>query len=157
MTQIYGTILNYETNPIINVSVELFNKSNSISDIVNGKNIQPLKKTISNTKGNYEIDVDDGFEGYIFVPTQSGYVNNQKVKVNLNYAVITGTHHNVVVKTNIVDEYDLNMDGIVDLDEAKKWISSLETRIKNLEEDADQTSKKFHMIVNVLLPLILKK
>lgn len=149
--EIKGYILNEQAIQVSNVKIELHNAV----DVGKLSTDTPLK-AITSFDGTYIMVIPDGFEGFVYVPTQ---VTIDNVGVSANYAVIQpsgGNKYNVVVKTMQFDRWDTNKDGVIDLAEANTRIGVLESRVAKLEASDQQTKTKFRMLIDVLLPMILR-
>ena len=158
MKTIYGTILNNDAIEVSEAKIELYGKDKLISDIFAGKETTPLKTTISGRDGKYKIEVGDDFEGYVVVPAQT--IKN--CKVQFNYAIVNilsiGLNYNVIVKTTIYDVHDLDLSGEIDLHELAVWVRDIEeNRLKIMEYRLSQLESKLRMLVEIIIPLILKK
>ena len=159
MKTIYGTILNEIAMEVPNVKIELYSKDVLISDIMIGEHPEPLMTTTSSSVGAYSMVVLDDFEGYVVVPVQK--IGSESTQVDFNYAIVnvitSGLNYNVVVKTTQYDIHDLNMDGSVDLLETQKWLQEELKRVTTLEYKVSQFESKFRMLVELIIPMILKK
>ncbi len=156
MKTIYGTVLNHKNQQVTDAVVELYDENISLMDLIAGKGVNPLVTVKSDVKGVYAVTVLDNFTGYVVIPAQT--IRN--CKVDFNYAITNETqlNYNVVVKTEMYDVRDIDMSGNIDLPEVVAWLRDVEqTKIKTLEYKVSQLESKLRMMVEIIIPLILKK
>ncbi len=156
MKTIYGTVLNHKTQQVADAVVELYDENISLMDLIAGKGVRPLATTKSDMRGVYSITVLDNFKGYVVVPSQT--IKNCKVDFNYASTNETQINYNVVVKTEMYDIRDIDLSGHIELPEVVAWLRDLEAgKIRNLEYKVSQLESKLRLIVEIIIPLILKK
>ncbi len=155
MKTIYGTVLNHKTKQVADAVVELYDENVSVMDLITGNGINPLMTTKTDGNGRYTITVLDNFRGYVVVPSQT--IKNCKVEINFARTNETQIHYNVVVKTTRYDVHDIDMSGNIDLHEVVVWLRDMEEGKNKLEYKVSQLESKFRMLVEIIIPMILKK
>lgn len=156
MKTISGTVRNTENKPVANATVELYDENISLMDLIAGSGVSPLVTVKSEQKGVYAITVLDNFKGYVVVPSQT--IKN--CKVDFNYAITNETqiNYNVVVKTEMYDIRDIDLSGHIELPEVVAWLRDLEAgKVKNMEYRISQLEGKLRMLVEIIIPLIMRK
>lgn len=94
--------------------------------------------TTTSADGWYQLDISDTYKGIVEVPEQTvGYIN-----VSRGFAIINTENtlnYNIVVMTTV--------------DSGKKT----EERFQALEQKVSQLEAKFRMMVEIIIPMVLKK
>lgn len=140
MVNIKGNILNKEGINLVGVNVQLKDQNSE----------KGLQETVS-TKDGYSFEVKVGFRGYVQVLDQ--VVDTTKIFFGWTnvFAEYQVNICDVSVRSVTFDELDLNMDGVITLNEAITEIKAQKTKILLLEESILNTRDLFWKLLRIVM------